>query len=134
MRKFIYLITLFCLTFNASANEIPLNAKDALCMGFKWKAMRKSGIELFVPPKIDGFSADFYVADFTVLSETVFIINATINTENPARGIRIGFLDSGQSGGEISVFIHYKSANGNKKKIYQLPLVSKLMHYDFEQC
>jgi len=127
-------IIFFCLASNVSAEEIGLNAKQALCMGFKWKAARKSGIELFVPPKIGEFSADFYVADFTVISETVFIVNAPINTENPARGIKIGFLDSGQSGGEIKVFIHYKSANGIKKKIYRLPIISKLMHYDFEQC
>jgi hypothetical protein len=121
------------LAFNAYAEEIILNEKEALCMGFKWEGLRQSGIELFVPPKIGEFSADFYVADFTVLSETVFIVNAPINTNNPAKGISIGFLDSGQSGGEIKVFIHYKSVSGFKKT-YQLPSVSKLMHYDFEQC
>ena len=134
MRRILYFIIWSCLAFNAFADEISLNEKEALCLGFKWDSLRQSGIELFVPLKIEEYSADMYVADFTIYSETVFIITAPINTDNPHRGINIGFLDLGQSGGEANVYIHYKSANGFKKKVYKLPSVYKLMHNDYEQC
>jgi hypothetical protein len=134
MRKIIYLLVLFTFATSTLAEEITLTEKEALCLGIKWKAARQTGIELFVPKNIEKFVADAYVADFTIYDETVFIINAPINTSTPHQGIKIGFLDSGQSGGKISVYLHFKSANGIKKRIYKLPYVSKLMYSDFEEC
>jgi hypothetical protein len=134
MLKILYFMIFFSLAFSATAAEKRLNEKDALCLGFKWNALRQSGIELFVPRKINEYTADLYVADFTVSGKTVFIINAPINTDNPEKGINIGFLDSGNSGGEIKIYVHYKSANGVEKNIYELPPVSRLMYFDHEQC
>jgi hypothetical protein len=134
MRNLIFLLSIIIFSSSAYSEQISLTEKEALCLGFKWEAARQMGIQLFPPKVIDGFSADVYVAEYEVLDETVFIINAPINLSKPHRGIKVGALDSGQSGGVINIYVHYVSPNGSKKRIYKFPPVSQLLHYDFERC